>query len=107
MRTFLFKILFKLTWWIAPNKRRVNALFTIYTEMVEREDEAERCRKRQEFLDNHVQQRTATYEHLTCRKQRDFYTKFMPPRISDKDQPRSHYSDYEEAKRYHEGQNNS
>ena len=28
--------------------------------------------------------------------------KNMPPRISDKDQPRSHYSDYEEAKKYHE-----
>ena len=75
--------------------------------MVERENEAERCRKRQEYLDKHVQKRTETYEHLSCRKQRDFYTKFMPPRISDTDQPLSHYSDYQEAKRYHEGQNNS
>ena len=72
--------------------------------MVDREEKAERCRKRQGYLDKHVQSRTETYEHLTCRKQRAFYTKFMPPRIADIDQPRSHYSDYEEAKRYHEGE---
>lgn len=105
MRIFLFKILFKLTWWIAPDRRRVNKLFEMYAEMVEQEEEAERCRKRQEFLDKHVQPRTETYEHLTCKKQRDFYTKYMPPRIQDSNQPRSHYSDYEEAKKYHEGQN--
>ena len=60
------------------------------------------CQERQAFLDKHIRPRTETYEHLTCKKQRDFYTKYMPPRIQDSNQPRSHYSDYEEAKAYHE-----
>ena len=54
-------------------------------------------------MDACVQPRTETYEFLTTKKQRDLYGRLMPPRISDQDQPRSHYSDYEDAKRYHEG----
>jgi hypothetical protein len=103
MRIFLFKLLFKLTWWLAPDTRRVNMLFEMYMEMVEREEEMERCKERQDYLDRHTQPRTETYEHLTCKNQRNIYTKNMPPRISDQDQPRSHYSDYEEAKAYHDG----
>ena len=49
-----------------------------------------------------VQPRTETYEHLTCPKQREAYMKRMPPRVTDS-QPISHYSDYEEAKAYHNG----
>ena len=73
MRVFLFKLLFHLTWWVAPDTPRVNRVFDLYLD-----------------------------EHLTCERQREVFSKFMPPRISDKDQPRSHYSDYEEAKEYHE-----
>ena len=102
IRLFLFKILFRLTWWIAPDTDRVNKLFEMYLEMVKREEEKERCVKQQEFLDKHVQPRTPTYEHLTCKRQREQYEKYMPPRIKD-NQRLSHYSDYEEAKKYHEG----
>ena len=105
MRLFLFKILFRLTWWIAPNRRRVNKIFQIYKEYIEAEEKYIECQERQEFLDKHVRPRTETYEHLTCKWQRDLYTKYMPPRIQDSNQPLSHYSDYEEAKAYHEGHN--
>ena len=102
MRLFLFKILFRLTWWIAPNRPRVNKIFQIYEEYIEAEEKYIECQERQAFLDKHIRPRTETYEHLTCKKQRDFYTKYMPPRIQDSNQPRSHYSDYEEAKAHHE-----
>ena len=103
IRLFLFKTLFRLTWWIAPNRPRVNKIFQIYEEYIEAEEKHIQCQERQSFLDKHVRPRTDTYEHLTCKKQREIFRKFMPPRISDKDQPRNHYSDYEEAKKYHEG----
>ena len=54
-------------------------------------------------MDKHVRPRTETYEHLTCATQRRQYEPLMPERFIDSDQPRSHYSDYEEAKKYHEG----
>ena len=107
VRLLLFKILFRLTWWIAPNRPRVNKVFEIYEEYIKAEEDYIKCQKRQSEMDACVQARTETYEHLTCKEQRAVFTKNMPPRISDKDQPRSHYSDYEEAKRYNEGQNNS
>ena len=103
MRLFLFKILFRLTWWIAPDKPRVNKLFELYLEHTKAEEDYAACQKRQAEMDACVQPRTETYEHLTTKSQRELYGKLMPPRISDKDQPRSHYSDYEEAKKYHEG----
>lgn len=53
-------------------------------------------------MDACIRPRTETYEHLTCPKQREMYEKYMPPRIIDC-QPMSHYSDYEEAKAYHDG----
>lgn len=103
MRLFLFKLLFRLTWWVAPNKPRVNKIFEIYLEYVETEEKYIECQERQAFLDKHVRPRTETYEHLTCKWQRDLYTKYMPPRFRETEQPRSHYSDYEEAQKYHEG----
>jgi hypothetical protein len=103
MRLFLFKILFRLTWWIAPNRPRVNKIFDLYLDYIKEEEDREECRKRQVYLDKHVRPRTETYEHLTCGKQRAQYEPFMPPKYQDRDQPRSHYSDYEEAKAYHEG----
>lgn len=102
MRLFIFKLLFRLTWWVAPNRRRVNKIFEIYEEYIKAEEDYIKCQERQAQMDSCVQPRTETYEHLTCKKQRATFTKNMPPRISDKDQPRSHYSDYEEAKKYHE-----
>ena len=102
MRTFLFKLLFKLTWWIAPDAPRVNRVFDLYLEEVKREEDLLKCQKRQTEMDSSTQPRTPTYEHLTCEKQRKLYGKNMPHRIKD-DQPRRHYSDYEEAKAYHEG----
>lgn len=102
VRIFLFKILFRITWWIAPDRPRVNKIFDMYLEYIKEEEERERCRKRQEYLDKHVRPRTETYEHLSCAKQRKYYEPSMPYRIID-NQPRYHYSDYEEAKKYHEG----
>ena len=105
MRLFLFKILFRLTWWVAPNKPRVNKLFEMYLEDIKAEEDYIDCQKRQAVMDACIQPRTETYEHLTCRKQRAQYEPLMPPKYQDRDQPRNHYSDYEEAKAYHEGRN--
>tara|TARA_B100000287_G_scaffold400574_1_gene419909 strand:+ start:1476 stop:1790 length:315 start_codon:yes stop_codon:yes gene_type:complete len=102
MRTFLFKLLFKLTWWVAPNTPRVNRVFDLYLEETKREEDLLKCQKRQAEMDSCTQPRTPTYEHLTTKKQRDLYRAVMPPRSSDSGQPRSHYSDYQEAKAYHE-----
>jgi len=104
MRLFLFKLLFRLTWWIAPDRRRVNKIFEIYEEYIETEERYIKCRERQDEKDACVRPRTETYEHLSCKKQRDIYTKHMPPRFRETEQSRSHYSDYEEAKAYHDSQ---
>jgi len=53
-------------------------------------------------MDACIRPRTKTHEHLTCPKQREAYMKYMLPRIEDR-QPMSHYTDYEEAKAYHDG----
>jgi len=103
MRLFLFKILFKITWWVAPNTPRVNRIFNMYLEEVKKEEDFVKCQKRQAEMDTCIQPRTETYEYLTCAKQRKVFEPLMPPRFHEKDQPRSHYSDYEEAKAYHEG----
>jgi len=101
VRVFLFKILFRITWWVAPDKPRVNKIFDMYLEYVEAEEERERCQARQAHMDKYVQPRTETYEHLTCSKQRKVFEPNMPYRVIDR-QPRSHYSDYEEAQKYHD-----
>ena len=101
VRLFLFKILFRLTWWVSPNRPRVNKIFEIYEQYIKAEEDHAKCQERQIFLDKHIRPRTETYEHLSCKKQRDFYTRYMPPRFRETEQPRSHYSDYEEAKAYH------
>jgi hypothetical protein len=102
MRLFLFKILFRLTWWIAPDSDRVNKIFSLYQQYTEFEEAKKECAKRQAYMDKHVRPRTETYEYLTCATQRRQYEPLMPERFIDSDQPRSHYSDYEEAKAYHE-----
>ena len=47
MRFFLFKIFFKITWLLAPNKRRVNQMCDIYMDLLEME---ERIKKENEAL---------------------------------------------------------
>ena len=74
----------------------------MYLEYVEAEEERERCQARQAHMDKYVQPRTETYEHLTCKKQRESFTKKMPHRIVDCNQLSRRYSDYQEAKAYHE-----
>ena len=74
----------------------------MYLDYVKQQEDYVKCQQRQAEMDACVQPRTETYEFLTTKRQRELYAKLMPPRISDKDQPRSHYSDYEEAKKYHE-----
>ena len=102
MRVFLFKLLFRLTWWVAPDKDRVNKIFDMYLDYIKQQEDYEECQQRQAYMDKHVRPRTETYEHLTCARQRREYEPLMPPRFQEKEQPRSHYSDYEEAKAYHE-----
>ena len=51
MRVFLFKLLFRLTWWIAPNRPRVNKLFDLYLEILKKEEQSERCQQRQKEKD--------------------------------------------------------
>ena len=101
MRGFLFKLLFRLAWWVAPNEPRVNKIFNLYLEYVKAEEALERCQRMQAEMDACTQVRTETYEHLTCKKQREAFRALMPPRIIDRS-PRSHYSDYDEAVAYHE-----
>ena len=101
MRFFLFKILFKLTWWVAPNKLRINKVFNLYLEYIKAEEAFAECQRRQAEMDACTQPRTETYEHLTCKRQREIFKDSMPPRVTDSS-PRAHYSDYDEAVAYHE-----
>tara|TARA_B100000424_G_C22849112_1_gene452862 strand:+ start:456 stop:791 length:336 start_codon:yes stop_codon:yes gene_type:complete len=103
MRIFLFKILFKLTCWVAPNKTHVNKVFEPYLKYIKAQEDYIKCQERQAEMDACVQPRTETYEYLTIKKQRELYGKAMPPRFSDSNQPRNHYSDYDESQAYHEG----
>ena len=49
MRLFLFKILFRFTWWIAPDRDRVNRIFDLYLQEIEREEKVKECAERQNF----------------------------------------------------------
>jgi len=95
MRLFLFKLFFKFTWWIAPNRPRVNKIFELYLEYIEAEEAFERCQERQAEMDACKQPRTETYEHLTCTKQRKTYESKMPHRIAEHAK-RARYTDYDE-----------
>ena len=75
----------------------------MYLDYIKQQEDYAECQQRQAYMDKHVRPRTETYEHLTCATQRRQYEPLMPERFIDSDQPRSHYSDYEEAKKYHEG----
>jgi hypothetical protein len=88
MRFFLFKIFFRLTWWVAPCKDRVDQMFRIYSELLKMEEQKEICEERQREMDACIRPRTETYEQHT---------------ISDRAN-RRRYTDYDEATYYHEGQ---
>jgi len=100
MRVFLFKILFRFTWWIAPDKLRVNKLFDLYLELVEAEEQLTICEQRQKERDACIRPRTETYEWLTTKKQREHYTKGKPIRGHTRGSQRR-YTDYDEAQAYH------
>ena len=100
MRVFLFKILFRITWWIAPNRDRVNKFFDMYIEELEKQEAYERCQQMQKDRDSCIRSRTETYEWLTTKKQRDFYLKGKPIRGLTRDTRRS-YTDYDEWKAHH------
>ena len=87
MRMLLFKFFFRITWWIAPCRNRVDQLFRIYGHLLEMEEQKRAIDERQIELDSCVRPRTKTNEQHT---------------ISDRGN-RRHYSDYDEAKAYHEG----
>jgi hypothetical protein len=87
MRFFLFKIFFRLTWWVAPCKDRVDQMFRIYSELLKMEEQKNICEERQREMDACIRPRTETYEQHT---------------ISDRAN-RRHYTDYDEATDYHEG----
>ena len=103
MRVFVFKLLFRFTWWVAPNKDRVNRIFDLYLEEIEREENVLECAARQKFLDNNIRPRTETNEWLTCRKQRAVYATGKPVRGKTYTTRRD-YTDYDEAQAYHDGQ---
>ena len=103
LRIFVFKILFRFTWWVAPDKDRVNKIFDMYLDYIKQQEDYAECQQRQAEMDACVRPRTETYEHLTCARQRVQYAPSMPERFIDSNQPRNHYTDYEEAKKYHEG----
>jgi len=46
MRFFLFKIFFKITWLLAPNKRRVNQMCDIYMDLLEMEERIKKEREK-------------------------------------------------------------
>ena len=87
MRMLLFKFFFRVTWWLAPCKKRVDQLFRMYTELLRMEEQKMMCDERQREMDACVRPRTETYEQ---------------PTISDCGN-RRHYTDYDEATDYHEG----
>jgi len=101
MRIFLFKILFRFTWWIAPDKPRVNKLFDLYLELIETEEQLEICEQRQREKDACTRPRTETYEWLTDKKQRELYTKGKLIRGRTRNTRRD-YTDYDEAQAYHD-----
>ncbi len=96
MRLFLFKLLFRFTWWIAPDSLRVNRIFDLYLEEIEKEEKFQECQRRQAEMDACIQPRTPTYEYLTVKQQREQYAAIMPPRIRESHQIRALYTDYDE-----------
>lgn len=91
MKFFLFKFFLKLAGKFSPSKEIASYLISKVN-----------CLVKQGDMDDCIRPRTETYEHLTCKKQRDLFTKSMPPRIMDR--TRGNYSDYEERKSYYDNQ---
>ena len=100
---FLFMLFFRITWWIAPDKKRVDQLFKIYTHLLKMEEGKKRCLKMQEEMNACIRPRTENHEWLTTRKQREYYPKGKPIRGSSHSRRRDRYTDYDEAQKYHNG----
>ena len=66
MRFFLFKLLFKLAWWIFPSKKSADEAVAIYISLLEREKALEICKQRERELDAAVRPRTYTKKKGTC-----------------------------------------
>lgn len=58
MRLFLFKILFKLTWWIAPDQEKVNRIFDMYLKEDKKEQAFKKCQERQAEKDKCIRPRS-------------------------------------------------
>lgn len=67
MRVFLFKILFRLTWWIAPDRPKVNKFFDMYQKELNREKQFAECQERQAEMDKCVRPRTYSKTKGTIR----------------------------------------
>ena len=91
-----------MTWWIAPDHPKINKVFDIYIKEAEKQRRIKICQNRQAEMDACVRERTPNYEYLTTAHQRKIFEPLMPYRTLDRRQPMRHYSDYLEAKAYHE-----
>tara|TARA_R110002020_G_scaffold72721_2_gene186955 strand:- start:907 stop:1131 length:225 start_codon:yes stop_codon:yes gene_type:complete len=72
MRLFLFKIFFRLTWWLAPDRARVGQMCDIYLKLLETERQKRICEKRQAEMDACVRPRTYPTIRGGC-KHTDYY----------------------------------
>ena len=86
MRLFLFKLLFRFTWWVAPDRKRVDQMCDIYLALLDEEDRLKTCEDRQREMDACIRPRTETGERPTRSRS-----------------TRRHYTDYDEAQAYHDG----
>lgn len=72
MRVFLFKIFFRLTWWIAPDRKSVNQMCDIYLDLLEKERQKRICEERQKEMDACIRPRTGPTIRGEC-KHTDYY----------------------------------
>jgi hypothetical protein len=70
MRMFLFMLSFRLTWWIAPNKKRVDQLFDMYLKLLDMEEQKKKCENMQKEKDSCVRPRTEIHEKTNLHIQR-------------------------------------
>ena len=75
MRTFIFKILFRLTWWVAPNRPRVNRIFDLYLEEIKKEEKLGECQRRAAHMERSTRPRTYPTSKDGCKSIRhtDYY----------------------------------
>ena len=66
MRFFLFKLLFKLAWWIFPSKKNSDEAVAIYVSLLEKEKALEICQRREKEWADAVRPRTYVKPQGTC-----------------------------------------